>query len=158
MSELLGFNEILKEWNDKGKSGDSARQLTIKQVNALIEIVSDDEKWYKLLDVFRSGRAYDAWLAVDWPEGFDELILCAPLCKLVEWECALCHVGKRQDNFSCANDNSLFGYIAVLMAIENREMLLQHLNKIKLVLENENIYWDMNRHDVVINLTPNPSP
>ena len=150
MPELKGFNEIVNEWNDQGRSNDSAMQLTIKQVNALIEIVSDDQRWYKLLENFRNGRVHDAWLAVDWPEGFDELILCAPLCKLVEWECALCHVGKRQDNFSCANDDSLFGYIAVLMAIENRELLLQHLDKIKLVLENENIYWDLNTHEVVM--------
>ena len=150
MPELKGFNEIVNEWNDQGRSNDSARQLTIKQVNALIEIVSDDQRWYKLLENFRNGRVHDAWLAVDWPEGFDELILCAPLCRLVEWECALCHAGKRQDNFSCANDDSLFGYIAVLMAIENRELLLQHLDKIKLVLENENIYWDLNTHEVVM--------
>jgi len=154
MSEIKGFSEIIKDWHNKGSSSELALKLTLEQVNAFIEILNDDHKWSKLLDIFHSGRVHDAWLAVDWPEGFDELILCAPLCKLVEWECALCHVGKRQDNFSCANDDSLFGYIAVLMAIENRELLQHHMNKIKLVLENDNINWDLSRHDVIISHSP----
>lgn len=150
MPELKGFDEIIKTWHAKGKNRESAKLTTIEQVDAFVEIITDDIKWRELLEVFRSGRLHDAWLAVDWPKGFDELVLCAPMCKLVEWECARCHVGIRQDNFSCANDDSLFGYIAVLLAIEKRDLLLHHLIKIKLVLENENIYWDMNKHDIVI--------
>jgi hypothetical protein len=153
MPELKGFDEAVKLWQKRGSSEDAAKLITAGQVDALTEIINDDNKWHKLLEVFRRGRLHDAWLAVEWPDGFDELILCAPLCKLVEWECAHCHIGKRQDNFSCANDDSLFGYIAVLMALENRELLIQHLKKIKLVLDNENIFWDISRHEV-INRTP----
>jgi hypothetical protein len=150
MPELKNYDSVIEEWIIKGNDAETAKTVTIEQVDALIEICSIDEKWKKLLEIFRSGRIHDSWLAANWPVGFDELILCAPLCKLVDWECAKCHVGMRQNNFSCANDDSLFGYIAVLLAVEKRELLLKHLAKIKLVLENENIYWDITRHEIEI--------
>jgi hypothetical protein len=151
MSELKNYDSVIEEWIIKGNDAETAKIVTVEQVNALIGICGNDGKWKKLLEIFRSGRIHDSWLAANWPEGFDELILCAPLCKLVDWECAKCHVGMRQNNFSCANDDSLFGYIAVLLSVENRELLLEHLEKIKLVLENDNVLWDLYRHEIVQN-------
>lgn len=148
MGDLRGFNQIVKKWQEKGSTKESAKKLAIEQVEELAEIVNNDKSWLKLLEIFRSGRVEDSWLANDWPNGFDELIVCAPLCKYVDWECGKCFVGNRQNNFSCANDDSLFGYIAVLITLENREMLKDHLLKIRNLLTNDNIYWDMERHEI----------
>lgn len=151
--ELKGYNEIINQWSRQGRSQKLAIELTLMQVEAFEKIVDDDEKWKKLLEIFRHGRAYDSWLAVDWPDGFDELVLCAPLCKYVEWECAKCYVGKRQKNFSCANDNSLFGYIAALLSIENKKLVKEHIGKIKHLLTNPDLNWDMDNHSLYLRQT-----
>ncbi|HEY3250308.1 MAG TPA: hypothetical protein VGK25_04245 [Ignavibacteria bacterium] len=147
MSEgLKGYNEVLSLWQRKGSTEQAGIELTLSQAEALERIVDDDNKWKKLIEIFRRGRAYDPWLAVDWPEGFDELVLCAPLCKYVEWECARCYVGKRQKNFSCANEDSLFGYIAVLLSLENRDLIKEHIQNIKNLLSNPELNWDIEKH------------
>ena len=148
---MKGFNEIINAWKNMGSSHEAAKELTLEQVEAFESIVNDDESWEKMLEVFRRGRANDSWLASNWPAGFDELVLCAPLCKLVDWECALCHVGKRQNNFSCGNEDSLFGYIAVLISLDNKDLLKVHLQKIKQILQNNNVFWDMKRHELFLN-------
>ena len=86
--KLLSYNEILLEWEKSNKDVSAAKLLTLKQVEKFEEIVSDDVSWEKLLEIFNSGRETDAWLAMDWPEGFDELILCLPSVMLVEFECS----------------------------------------------------------------------
>jgi hypothetical protein len=149
-SGMKSFKEIEELIKRVGLSAGTARALTLDQVESFDAIVSDDNKRIELLEVFRNGRMHDSWLALDWPNGFDEMVICAPLCKLVNWECALCHVGRRQNDFSCADDNSIFGYIAVLLALENRDLLKAHLDKIKKLLVNDNVYWDMARHDIFI--------
>ena len=148
--KLQSFNNIIEKWQAGGSSKEAATELTLEQVEALRDIVNNDKDWNKLLEIFRKGRSHDSWLAEEWPAGFDELVVCAPLCKYIDWECAGCFVGKRQNNFSCANDDSLFGYIAVLLQIENRELLKEHLEKIKNLLTNDNVKWDMDRHEIYI--------
>lgn len=125
---------------------ESARLLTLKQVEAFEEIVADDEGWKFLLASFNSGRDTDAWLATDWPAGFDELLLCVPLCKLVDFECSKCTVGKRQENNSCAHDDSLFGYVAEILKRQDRDELMKHIGFIKQLLSNEKYSWNMKLH------------
>jgi len=148
---IKGFNEIVNLWISKNSLPGAAIELTLEQVDEFESIVKENKLWNGLIEIFRRGRVQDPWLASDWPAGFDELVLCAPLCKLVDWECAMCNVGKKQNNFSCANDDSLFGYIAVLLALENRDLLLNHLSNVKLVLQNKNVFWDMKKHEIYIN-------
>ena len=136
MNELLSYREITDEWNDSNKNSDAAKLLTLKQVEAFEKIVSEDESWEYLISVFNKGRDVDAWLAMDWPEGFDELVLCIPLCKLVQFECSKCTIGKRQNNNSCANDFSLFGIIAEFLKESDRDGL-------------ESFGWDLKKKDIV---------
>lgn len=150
LTELRGFKQIIEEWQNAGGTGESARKLTIEQVDRFVKIVKDDKLWLKLLEAFKQGRAHDSWLAEDWPRGFDELVICAPLCKYVEWECAKCYVGTRQKNYSCANDDSLFGYIGALLSLENRELLIRHLQNVENLLTNDELYWDIDNHEIYI--------
>lgn len=147
---IKSFNEIVSDWKIKGSTRAEAIVLTLEQLEAFERIVNDEDRWNKLIEIFRRGREQDAWLAADWPNGFDELVLCAPLCKLVDWECARCFVGKKQNNFSCASEDSLFGYIAILLSLENRELVKEHIIKIKHALNNDNIIWNMERHEIHI--------
>ena len=141
--ELLSYNEILLEWEESNKDASAAKLLTLRQIEKFEEIVYDDESWEKLLEIFNSGRETDAWLAMDWPEGFDELILCLPMCKLVDFECSRCKIGMRQENISCANDFSLFGYIAELLKAADRKGLQEHIGSIKKILLLENFRWNI---------------
>ncbi|MBK8553688.1 MAG: hypothetical protein IPL53_22605 [Ignavibacteria bacterium] len=142
-SEFLSYNGINEEWKKSRMDSDAAKFLTLKQVEEFEKIVKDDEAWGNLLSVFNSGRQVDAWLALDWPDGFDELVLCVPLCKLVNFECSKCTVGKRQENNSCANDFSLFGYIAELLKIPDREGLINHTGSIKKILLLDDFRWNI---------------
>ncbi|MBL8006106.1 MAG: hypothetical protein JNJ56_01120 [Ignavibacteria bacterium] len=143
LSRLPAYNEISEKWKSSEKDSASARRLTEEQVSAFEEIIKNDEGWEFLLEIFYRGRSEDAWLALDWPDGFDELLLCVPLCSLVNFDCSRCHVGMRQDNNSCANDFSLFGYTVELLKNNDREGLLKHTGNIKEVLQNENVYWNI---------------
>ncbi|HMS64046.1 MAG TPA: hypothetical protein PKD83_02195 [Ignavibacteria bacterium] len=149
MNELLSYREITDEWNDSNKNSDAAKLLTLKQVEAFEKIVSEDESWEYLISVFNKGRDVDAWLAMDWPEGFDELVLCIPLCKLVQFECSKCTIGKRQNNNSCANDFSLFGIIAEFLKESDRERLKKHIYSIKKVLLLDDYGWDIEGKEIV---------
>ncbi len=143
--KLLPYNEISSKWSDSNQSEASARLLTLEQTEALKSVISFDEGWNYLLSVFNNGRDTDAWLALDWPDGFDELLLCVPLCSLVKFECSKCYVGMRQGNNSCANDFSLFGYIAELLKAEDREGLLNHIVSIKKILLSEENVWNIEK-------------
>ena len=101
------------------------------------------------MSVFNNGRETDAWLALDWPDGFDELLLCVPLCSLVKFECSKCFVGKRQENNSCANDFSLFGYIAELLKTADRDGLMKHIASIKMILLSEEYAWDIVKREIL---------
>jgi len=146
---LLSHKEITDEWERSNQTADTAKYLTLKQVERFEQIVRDDESWEELLVIFNNGRDIDAWLAMDWPDGFDELILCVPLCKLVNFECSECTIGKRQNNNSCANDFSLFGYIAELMKVPDRIRLLDHIDAIKKILLIDEFKWDINGKSIV---------
>ncbi len=145
VKSLLPYNEILNKWNNGIQSELSARLLTLEQTEALESVIADDEGWEYMLSVFNNGRETDAWLALDWPDGFDELLLCVPLCSLVKFECSRCFVGMRQDNNSCANDFSLFGYIAELIKAADREGLMNHIASIKKILLSEEYIWNIEK-------------
>ena len=145
VKSLLPYNEILSKWNNSIQSELSARLLTLEQTEALESVIADDDGWEYLLSVFNNGRETDAWLALDWPDGFDELLLCVPLCSLVKFECSRCFVGMRQDNNSCANDFSLFGYIAELIKAADREGLMNHIASIKKILLSEEYIWNIEK-------------
>ena len=141
-NSLLPHNVIFGEWESSDRSPEIAVTLTLKQISALEEIISDDENWGYFLKVFNNGRETDAWLALDWPDGFDELLLCVPLCSLVEFECSKCTVGKRQNNNSCAMDYSIFGYTAELIKRNDRKGLINHLESVKKMLVDESLFWN----------------
>ncbi len=141
--ELLSYKEISDEWVKSRRDNNSAKFLTLGQVEKFENIVKDDESWEKLLEIFNNGRDIDAWLAMEWPDGFDELVLCVPLCKLVDFECGRCIVGMRQENNSCANDFSLFGYIAELLKVPDRNGLIIHIDAIKKILLLDKFKWNI---------------
>ena len=145
VKSLLPYNEILNKWNNSIQSETAARLLTLEQTEALESIIADDEGWEYMLSVFNNGRETDAWLALDWPDGFDELLLCVPLCSLVKFECSRCFVGMRQDNNSCANDFSLFGYIAELIKAADRVGIMNHIASIKKILLSEEYIWNIEK-------------
>jgi len=143
MKELLSYNEINIEWKKSKNDIDAAKFLTLSQAEKFESIVKDDESWIMLLEIFNNGRDIDAWLAMDWPDGFDELVLCIPLCRLVDFECSRCIVGMRQENNSCANDFSLFGYIAELLKASDRKGLIDHIDSIKKILLLNEFKWNI---------------
>jgi hypothetical protein len=140
---ILSHDQIFSKWLEMGGGLENALTLTKQQLKGFKELIKSDSGWQCLLEIAARGRTHDAWLAADWPSGFDELVLCVPLCKLVDWECAKCTVGSRQSDFSCAHDYSLFGLIGTLVEKEDRQALLEHVKKIELMLEDENYFWDI---------------
>ncbi len=148
---ILSHDLIYAKWLEMGGGLDNALILTKQQLKGFEKIVSSDQRWAGLLEIASRGRLNDPWLAADWPSGFDELVLCVPLCKLVDWECAKCTIGSRQNGFSCANDNSLFGLIGVLVEKRDRAALLEHLKKIELMLEENEYFWDIRAVELVTN-------
>lgn len=155
LNSLLSHDQIYSKWLELGGGFENALALTKEQVSGIEKIVNDDDGWKNLLEIAARGRTQDAWLATDWPSGFDELILCLPLCKLVDWECAKCTIGSRQQNFSCAHDNSLFGLVGVFVETANRDGLKEHLKKIETMLANKDYVWDINNLSLVKELKHN---
>ena len=151
LDKLLNYNNVYQLWKNKGSTEEAAIELTIQQLDGLENITNDDESWYALLEISARGRNYDAWLATDWPDGFDELLLCVPLCKLVDWECGKCTVGSRQENNSCAHDYSLFGYIGELVKNGMREELLEHIKGTRKFLKNEGFIWNIHKCEFELN-------
>lgn len=148
LNSLKSFEEIVAEWKLNGASPELARLLTLRQVIAFENIVSDDVCRAFLLEKFNNGRATDSWLATDWQNGFDELILCVPLCKLVDWQCEECMIGKRQQNHSCEDENSVFGLTAELLKANDKEKLLIHTGWMKKMLEDSNTKWNLKTHSI----------
>lgn len=153
LSKLLNYSNIFSLWMSKGSTKEAAIELTVQQLDALEEITEDDESWMQLVRISARGRIHDAWLALDWPEGFDELVLCVPLCKLVNWECSKCTVGARQENNSCANDYSLFGFIGTLVMNGERSELLRHIKNTRKILMNEKYLWNIHKCVAELNKT-----
>lgn len=146
---LLSFDKIYKKWIESGSTLESAKELTISQICALQKIINDDKYWIKLIKIFENGRKLDSWLAQDWPYGFDELVLCVPLCKFVDYDCNKCKVGKRQENNSCSNENTLFGWISVLINENKRSELYEHLEAIKeLIRDDGDLVWNLKEHKI----------
>ncbi len=148
IDKLLNYTQIYHLWLNRGRTREAAIDLTLQQVDAFEEIVNDDESWYKLKQISANGRIHDAWLASDWPSGFDELLLCVPLCKLVDWECAKCTIGSRQENNSCAHDYSLFGYIGELVVIGDRRGLTDHIKSIRKMLRDDRFHWNIHKFEL----------
>ena len=144
LDALLPFEAILEGWRASGGTPEPAREWTRRQVRALVDIVADDGAWELLLGKVASGRGQDAWLALDWPLGFDELLLCAPLCQLVSFECARCTIGARQESYSCAHPSSVFGHVGELLQRADRDGLVRHLRHVMALLdEASTLEWDL---------------
>ena len=145
LNKLLNYTQIYNLWLNDGATEKAAIDRTLQQIDAFEEIIDDDESWYELLEIVLRGRNEDAWLAADWPSGFDELLLCVPLCKLVDWECSKCTVGSRQENNSCAHDYSLFGYIGELVKNGARKELKEHIQSIRKMLNDNRYIWNVHK-------------
>ena len=142
---LLPYEEIMAEWRERGATVEAARILALKQVDAFEQIIADDLCW----KIVESGRNEDSWLVFDWPDGFDELLLCVPLCRLVDYECSRCTIGARQQNYSCANPNSVFGRIGTLLKQRDRESLMVHLKSIREMLQpGSQLEWNLQTLDI----------
>lgn len=140
---LLGFEPLIAAWQRDGASQAAALRWTASQVGAFAVLVADDAGWERLLEIFERGRAADSWLATDWPSGFDELLLCAPLCQLVQFECARCTIGSRQSSLSCAHPGSVFGRIGTLLSARDRLGLMRHLEAVAAMLDPSAArHWD----------------
>ena len=140
---LLSYAEILAEWHERGATTEAARILALKQVDAFEQIIDDDFCW----KIVESSRHEDSWLTFDWPDGFDELLLCVPLCHLVDYECNRCTIGSRQQDYSCANPNTVFGRIGVLLKQRDRESLKEHLKWVKEMLQpGKQLEWNLETH------------
>lgn len=150
INKLLNYTQIYNLWLNKGATEEAAIELTLQQLDALEEIVDDDESWFRLIEISENGRTHDAWLAADWPAGFDELLLCVPLCKLVDWECAKCTIGKRQENNSCAHDYSAFGYIGELVKNAERKGLKKHIYSVRKMLRDNRLAWNIHNCELEV--------
>jgi len=140
---LLAFEPLIAAWRQDGATPRAALRWTGSQVSAFATLVADDEDWERLLAIFERGRAADSWLATDWPSGFDELLLCAPLCQLVQFECARCTIGSRQAALSCAHPGTVFGRIGELLRQHDRLGLLRHLEAVAAMLDpSTDRQWD----------------
>jgi len=142
--EFHAHAEVLAAWRAAGATPAAALHWTGEQVRALRELVQDPASWQRLLHVHAGGRAQDSWLATDWPTGFDELLVCAPLCALVNFECARCTIGARQQAMSCAHPTTVFGRIGAILEGGDREALLRHLDEVESMLDPEaSRRWDL---------------
>ncbi|MEW6731472.1 MAG: hypothetical protein AB1489_09070 [Acidobacteriota bacterium] len=137
---LLPYREIMAQWQERGATAEAARSLAIQQVDAFEQIIEDDLCW----KIVESGRHEDSWLIFDWPDGFDELLLCVTLCRLVDYECNRCMIGMRQQDYTCSNPNTVFGRIGVLLKQKDREALKQHLKSVKGMLQpGSQLRWNL---------------
>jgi hypothetical protein len=142
--QLLSFVQVVDAWRGDGADPAAARAWTRHQVAACRALLSSDVGWQRLQAAFQCGRGLDSWLATDWPSGFDELLLCAPLCQLVAFECARCTIGARQGSLSCAHPNTVFGRIGALLASGDRQGLINHLEQVEVMLDEEqDRIWDL---------------
>lgn len=132
---FLAHDEVLAAWRAAGATQASALHWTREQVRALRGLAQDPKSWQRLLNIHANGRAQDSWLATDWPSGFDELLVCAPLCALVRFECARCTIGARQQAMTCAHPATVFGRIGAILERGDRDALLRHLDEVEAMLD-----------------------
>lgn len=126
---LLPAERIIERWREGGGTREGALAASREQVLGLQRVVRSNEAWPALVRLMqRTGG--DSWLAGDWPEGFEPLLLCAPLCKLVDFECSRCHVGQKQDGRSCVNPDSAFGRVGELLKASDRAGLDAYLGEL----------------------------
>lgn len=128
-------SQVLAAWRNAGATPAAALDRTREQVRGLRDLVQDRAGWQRVLQAYAGGRAQDSWLATDWPTGFDELLVCAPLCALVSFECARCTIGARQQAMTCAHPATVFGRIGAILEQGDREALLQHLDEVEAMLD-----------------------
>jgi hypothetical protein len=136
---LIPARELVARFRGEGGGAARASALTEAQVRAMLAQVLDEPGWARLGELV--ARAGDPWNADDWPDGFDPLMLCAPLCDHVAFECVRCAVGQRQGGMSCAHPRSLFGRLLPLVMHGDRSRVLEHLHTIAAVLRAE-ARWD----------------
>jgi hypothetical protein len=137
---------VLAAWRAEGGDARSALEWTRRQVEAFRDLVTSDAGWERVQRSWAAGRGVDSWLATDWPEGFDELLLCAPLCRLVDFECRRCTIGARQAGMSCAHPRTVFGRTAGHLAAGDRPGLLAHLDAVLRMLDpSQSCHWDLDR-------------
>ena len=105
---------------------------TLRQLDGLRREVEDEVRWQRL--VLLVAKTGDVWNAEDWPYGFDPLVVCAPLCAHVRFECERCPVGRLQHAMSCAHPQTMFGRIGEHVRRGERELLLAQLKSIESAL------------------------
>jgi hypothetical protein len=132
---LYSATDVVARWRGEGGHAEGAIRWTLRQLDALRCEVEDEARWQRLvLLVVKTG---DVWNAEDWPYGFDPLLVCAPLCANVRFECERCPVGRRQSAMSCAHPQTMFGRIGEHVRRGERELLLAHLRSIEGALAGE---------------------
>lgn len=131
---LLPAQTIVDRWRARGSGPEVAIRLSLDQLRGLRILVDDDAGWERLTRLLVRS-AGDSWLAHDWPEGFEPMMLCAALCRLVDYECARCRIGQEQDGRSCVNPASAFGRVGVFLADGDRTGLSRYLGELELRLD-----------------------
>ena len=129
---LRGSVDVVERWRADGGGPEAALRWSLRQVEGLRREVDDPKRWARLVQLV--ARTGDPWNAEDWPYGFDPLVLCAPLCADVSFECARCPVGKRQDARACAHPHTLFGLVGEHVRTGDRDRLRAHLAHLEEVL------------------------
>jgi hypothetical protein len=127
---LLPAQTIVDRWRALGSSPEAAARLSLDQVRGLRALVDDDAGWRRLTRLLVRSRG-DSWLAHDWPEGFEPMMLCAALCRVVDYECARCRIGQEQEGRSCVNPASAFGRVGVFLADGDRAGLSGYLAQLE---------------------------
>lgn len=144
--DLLSHDVVLAAWEADGADAAAALVWTRWQVETFRKLAATESGWEKITAAWAAGRGFDSWLATDWPSGFDELLLCAPLCRLVRFECARCTIGARQAGLSCAHPGTVFGRTAGYLAAGDRCGLLEHLDSVLRMLDPAlACRWDLER-------------
>jgi len=126
--KLLSGEAVVEQWRAEGGTASGALALTLTQLDGLAAHVRRDSGWARLQTLV--ARAGDPWNAFDWPSGFDPLIVCAPLCQRVAFECTRCPVGQAQGR-SCSDPVTDIGTILGMIGRAEREALLLHLAQLR---------------------------
>ena len=128
VAHLASATEIEARLRGEGFDTAAALRCAQAQVAGLLAEVADDARWPRLRELSR--RIGDPWNADDWPLGFDPLLLVVPLCKVVDYECARCPVGRAQDSRSCAHPETGVGGLAALIRAGSRDAVRQRLDEL----------------------------
>ena len=129
---LLPAADIVERYRRGGADERAAIDGTLTQIRGLREEIESEKRWKALVELAR--RIGDPWNADDWPLGFDPLLLCVPLCTNVDYECARCPIGQRQDDQSCTHPTSHFGRLGDLVRRADHPALLAALDSLEQTL------------------------